>query len=103
MLKGLPAPPIRPRKGLRVVEDGESWVPVPGLRSLARVRARSQKDVVKAAGGGKYGDIAGETGGAYEEGVGGCVGGFCWCGGDSAGGCEGGCVGLEEGYVFVVM
>ena len=55
VLKGLPAPPIRPRKGLRVVEDGESWVPVPGLRSLARVRARSQKDVAKAAGGGNMG------------------------------------------------
>lgn len=52
VLKGLPAPPIRPRKGLRAVEDGESWVPVPGLRSLVRARARGQKDVARAIGGG---------------------------------------------------
>lgn len=44
VLKGLPAPPLRPRKGLRAVEDGAD---------LARARVRSSlKDVARAAGGG---------------------------------------------------
>lgn len=62
MLKGLPAPPIRPRKGLRAVEDAESWVP--GLRSLARARTRgAQRDGARAAGaGGEKGNKEGAQG-----------------------------------------
>lgn len=67
VLKGLPAPPIRPRKGLRAVEDGESWVLVPGLRSLARARARGQKDVARAAGGGGGGGNKGISQGRRVE------------------------------------
>jgi hypothetical protein len=58
VLKGLPAPPIRPRKGLRAVEDGESWVP--GLRSLARARVRGVQSVARTGGGG--GEIGGNKG-----------------------------------------